>query len=32
MQPVEQRDEVEMFSLMLLIWRFEECVSQQYQA
>src|SRR6266705_1870625 len=32
MQPGEQRDEVEMFSLMLLIRRFEERASQQYQA
>jgi pyruvate dehydrogenase E1 component alpha subunit len=32
MQPVEQRDEVEMLSLMLLIRRFEERASQQYQA
>src|ERR1700747_3073838 len=31
MQP-EQRDEVEMLSLMLLIRRFEERASQQYQA
>jgi len=32
MQPGEQRDEVEMLSLMLLIRRFEERASQQYQA
>src|ERR1700754_1027038 len=32
MQIVEQRDEVEMLSLMLLIRRFEERASQQYQA
>src|SRR5437763_14571963 len=32
MQLVEQRDEVEMLSLMLLIRRFEERASQQYQA
>src|SRR5213596_1433415 len=32
MQPVEQRDEVEMLSLMLLIRRFEERASQQYKA
>src|SRR5881296_3030068 len=32
MQPVGQRDEVEMLSLMLLIRRFEEHASQQYQA
>ena len=32
MQPVEQRDEVEMLSLMLLTRRFEERASQQYQA
>src|SRR3989440_9444729 len=32
MQPSEQRDEVEMLSLMLLIRRFEERASQQYQA
>src|SRR5258707_10251444 len=32
MQPVEQRDEVEMLSMMLLIRRFEERASQQYQA
>src|ERR671930_269505 len=32
MQPVEQRDEVEMLSLMLLVRRFEERASQQYQA
>src|SRR4029078_13506826 len=32
MQPVEQRDEVDMLSLMLLIRRFEERASQQYQA
>src|SRR5256885_8892836 len=32
MHPVEQRDEVEMLSLMLLIRRFEERASQQYQA
>src|SRR5438045_7253100 len=32
MQPVEQRDEVEMLSLMLLIRRFEERASQQYHA
>src|SRR5256886_3027228 len=32
MQPVGQRDEVEMLSLMLLIRRFEERASQQYQA
>src|SRR3982074_2281293 len=32
MQPAEQRDEVEMLSLMLLIRRFEERASQQYQA
>ena len=32
MQPVEQRDEVEMLWLMLLIRRFEERASQQYQA
>src|SRR3954470_16023976 len=32
MQPVEQRDEVEMLSLMLLIRRFEERASQQYQS
>ena len=31
MQRVEQRDEVEMLSLMLLIRRFEERASQQYQ-
>jgi pyruvate dehydrogenase E1 component alpha subunit len=31
-KPVEQRDEVEMLSLMLLIRRFEERASQQYQA
>jgi pyruvate dehydrogenase E1 component alpha subunit len=31
-QPVGQRDEVEMLSLMLLIRRFEERASQQYQA
>src|SRR6476659_9991814 len=30
--PPEQRDEVEMLSLMLLIRRFEERASQQYQA
>jgi len=28
----EQRDEVEMLALMLLIRRFEERASQQYQA
>ena len=32
MQGPEQRDEVEMLSLMLLIRRFEERASQQYQA
>jgi pyruvate dehydrogenase E1 component alpha subunit len=32
MQPPEQRDEVEMLWLMLLIRRFEERASQQYQA
>src|SRR2546423_9856748 len=32
MQRVEERDEVEMLSLMLLIRRFEERASQQYQA
>ena len=32
MQRGEQRDEVEMLSLMLLIRRFEERASQQYQA
>src|SRR5437879_13187739 len=32
MPPGEQRDEVEMLSLMLLIRRFEERASQQYQA
>jgi len=32
MQQMEQRDEVEMLSLMLLIRRFEERASQQYQA
>src|SRR5438552_18421717 len=32
MQSIEQRDEVEMLSLMLLIRRFEERASQQYQA
>jgi pyruvate dehydrogenase E1 component alpha subunit len=32
MQAPEQRDEVEMLSLMLLIRRFEERASQQYQA
>jgi len=32
MQPGGQRDEVEMLSLMLLIRRFEERASQQYQA
>src|ERR1700731_426115 len=32
MQRPEQRDEVEMLSLMLLIRRFEERASQQYQA
>lgn len=32
MQPPEQRDEVEMLALMLLIRRFEERASQQYQA
>ena len=32
MQPPEQRYEVEMLSLMLLIRRFEERASQQYQA
>jgi len=32
MQPAEQRDEVEMLWLMLLIRRFEERASQQYQA
>lgn len=32
MQPGEQRDEVEMLSLMLEIRRFEERASQQYQA
>ena len=32
MQRVEQRDEVEMLALMLLIRRFEERASQQYQA
>ena len=32
MQPGEERDEVEMLSLMLLIRRFEERASQQYQA
>src|SRR5438093_4291301 len=31
MQPPEQRDEVEMLSLMLLIRRFEEVASQAYQ-
>src|SRR3981189_4007538 len=31
MQRPEQRDEVEMLSLMLLIRRFEERASQQYQ-
>ncbi|MEY2439501.1 MAG: pyruvate dehydrogenase component alpha subunit [Verrucomicrobiota bacterium] len=32
MQPGGQRDEVEMLSLMLLVRRFEERASQQYQA
>src|SRR5881409_901599 len=32
MQRAEQRDEVEMLALMLLIRRFEERASQQYQA
>ena len=32
MQPPEERDEVEILSLMLLIRRFEERASQQYQA
>src|SRR4026209_1425396 len=32
MQPIEQRDEVEMLSLMLLTRRLEERASQQYQA
>ena len=32
MQPVEQRDGVEMLSLMLLIPGSEERASQQYQA
>src|SRR5436853_4313680 len=32
MAPAEQRDEVEMLWLMLLIRRFEERASQQYQA
>jgi pyruvate dehydrogenase E1 component subunit alpha len=32
MQPGEQRDEVEMLWLMLLVRRFEERASQQYQA
>src|SRR5437868_9874464 len=32
MQPPEQRDEVEMLSLMLLIRRFEERASQEYTA
>src|SRR6202045_4403479 len=32
MQPAEERDEVEMLALMLLIRRFEERASQQYQA
>jgi pyruvate dehydrogenase E1 component alpha subunit len=32
MQSGEQRDEVEMLSLMLLVRRFEERASQQYQA
>jgi len=32
MQPAEQRDEVEMLWLMLLVRRFEERASQQYQA
>ena len=32
MRPAEQRDEVEMLWLMLLIRRFEERASQQYQA
>ncbi|MBA2271913.1 MAG: pyruvate dehydrogenase (acetyl-transferring) E1 component subunit alpha [Chthoniobacterales bacterium] len=32
MQMPEQRDEVEMLSLMLLVRRFEERASQQYQA
>src|ERR1700674_1150413 len=32
MQPPEQRDEVEMLSLMLLIRRFEERARQEYQA
>src|SRR5467141_1913734 len=32
MQPPEQRDEVEMLAMMLLIRRFEERASQQYQA
>src|SRR4051795_10903512 len=32
MQPPEQRDEVEILDLMLLIRRFEERASQQYQA
>lgn len=32
MQGPEQRDEVEMLSLMLLVRRFEERASQQYQA
>ena len=32
MQRDDQRDEVEMLALMLLIRRFEERASQQYQA
>src|ERR1700675_3787548 len=32
MQQSEQRDEVEMLAMMLLIRRFEERASQQYQA
>src|SRR2546423_11663514 len=32
MQQPEQRDEVEMLALMLLVRRFEERASQQYQA
>src|SRR3954470_3098983 len=32
MQPAGERDEVEMLSLMLLLRRFEERASQQYQA
>src|SRR3989440_1647279 len=32
MQRPEQRDEVEMLALMLLLRRFEERASQQYQA